>query len=311
MKRREFLTRAVLAGAASVVQPGYAKVRKPGRAKSVLRFGICADLHHDLITDGVLRLQAFIAEMKKREPDFILQIGDFCTPKEKNREVLDVWNQFPGPKYHVAGNHDVDGGFTLDQTLKFWGVKAPYYSFDVNGYHLVVLNANERTASDGTNHYPRSVGKEQREWLKHDLASTSHPVMIFCHQGIDNDIDGVQEGNHLRWIFEQANREAGFRKVRFVFSGHHHCDYHNIYNGIHYLQINSISYQFKHMNGTYEFAHSKDPLWAFISIDSEGNLSMEGRRSVYENGSEVWDNDPGFDEYPTVARISAVQVTMA
>ncbi|MBS1821741.1 MAG: metallophosphoesterase [Acidobacteria bacterium] len=310
MKRRDFLAQAAIAGA-SLISPRSGYSLEPHRKssagqknKAAIRFGICADLHQDLISDGPSRLKAFIDEMNQMKPDFIIQMGDFCTPKEQNREIVDIWNTFPGPKYHVIGNHDRDGGFTFEQVLSFWGATAEHYSFDRNGYHFIVLNGNERAPKEDYKGYAKSIGPEQRRWLKEDLAATKLPVIVFCHQGIDNDMDGIHEGNHLRIIFEDANRKAGFTKVRVVFSGHHHRDYLNVYNAIHYVQINSISYQFKHNNGGFDFAHCKDPLWAFVSIDEAGDVKLKGRRSVYENGSEEWDNGPEFDEYPTVAHIS-------
>lgn len=310
MKRRDFLTQVALTGV-SVIAPNHGYSLEPHRkssagpkGKTIIRFGICADLHQDLISDGVPRLKAFIGEMNRLNPDFIIQMGDFCTPKEQNREIIEVWNSFPGPKYHVIGNHDRDGGFTFEQVLRFWGAKTEYYSFDMNGYHFVVLNGNERSPNEDSKGYPRSIGPEQRHWLKEDLAATKLPVIVFCHQGIDNDMDGLREGNHFRIIFEDANRKAGFTKVRVVFSGHHHRDYLNVYNGIHYAQINSISYQFKHENGTFAFAHCKDPLWAIVSIDSDGTVNVQGKHSIYENGLTEWPNGPEFDEYPTVARIT-------
>jgi 3',5'-cyclic AMP phosphodiesterase CpdA len=216
---------------------------------------------------------------------------------------MDIWNQFKGPKYHVIGNHDVDGGFTHGQVVEFWNAKGEYYSFDMNNYHFVVLNANERSSLDPAKGYPRSITHEQLQWLKQDLDSTRNPVIIFCHQGIDNDMDGVIEGDQVRIIFERANQHAGFKKVRLVISGHHHEDYHNIYNGINYVQINSISYQFNHLKKGYSFALTQTPLWALITVYSNGTIEVNGKKSSYID--PIPTNDlRDWDGYPTVPTIS-------
>ncbi|MDB5091575.1 MAG: alkaline phosphatase, partial [Mucilaginibacter sp.] len=116
-------------------------------AKTKIRFGICADIHQDIMHDGELRLQVFIDDMQKQDVDFIIQLGDFCRPYDRNLPFLKIWEQFQGPRYHVIGNHDNDGGFTHDQVITFWKAPLKYYSFDKNGYQIVVLNFNEHNPS--------------------------------------------------------------------------------------------------------------------------------------------------------------------
>ncbi|NIP96728.1 MAG: alkaline phosphatase, partial [Akkermansiaceae bacterium] len=50
----------------------------------------------------------------------------------------------PGPRYHVIGNHDTDGGYQREQTVAWWKMTARYYSFDHAGTHFVVLDGNDR-----------------------------------------------------------------------------------------------------------------------------------------------------------------------
>lgn len=309
MKRRNFLTKSIIGGLGMTnifslrASPrGFLAAEPEGKAKDVVNIGICTDLHHDLIKDGEQRLQAFITEMNILKPDFIIQMGDFCVPKSANLPIMNIWNQFTGPKYHVIGNHDVDGGFTQDQVLEFWNAKARYYSFDCNGYHFIVLNGNERPAGDTSKSYPRSILAEQRNWLKQDIDNTAFPVIVFCHQGIDNDLDGVKEGNLIRLIFERANLKAGFKKVQLVLSGHNHEDYLNHYNNINYLQINSMSYQFSHLkNNGYDFALTRDPLWALLTIYNNGTFEVKGKKSIYTVDKNDWVDYAG---YPTVPYIS-------
>jgi calcineurin-like phosphoesterase family protein len=307
MKRRNFLISTLIGtGSLSGIQNLYGKGETHSilsGKKTLIRIGICTDLHQDLIKDGEQRLQSFITEMMQTKPDFIIQMGDFCVPKEKNKNLMSIWNQFTGPKYHVIGNHDTDGGFTHDQVVDFWSAKGKYYSFDVNGYHFVVLNGNERPEEDTSKGYPRSMNPAQIKWMKQDLEATNLPVIVFCHQGIDNDQDGLKEGALIRLMFERINKKAGFNKIQFVFSGHHHEDYHNIYNGINYVQINSISYQFTHPVTGYDFAHTKEPLWAVLTIYANGVAEIKGRKSEYA-GQQATQNDPEYNGYGTTPYIS-------
>src|SRR5882762_7470703 len=72
---------------------------KADPAKVKIRFGICADIHQDIMHDGEKRLQVFIDDMQKQNVDFIIQLGDFCRPYDKNLPFLKIWEQFPGPGY--------------------------------------------------------------------------------------------------------------------------------------------------------------------------------------------------------------------
>jgi 3',5'-cyclic AMP phosphodiesterase CpdA len=105
------------------------------RSRARLRFGLIADVHQDIMHDSEQRLRSFIESMRLARPDFILQMGDFCTPIDRNRTFLEIWKSFDGPRYHVLGNHDTDGGFTREQTLAFWNMPARFYSFEAGGVH--------------------------------------------------------------------------------------------------------------------------------------------------------------------------------
>src|SRR5690606_36766234 len=233
------------------------------------------------------RLQAFINAMIETKPDFIVQLGDFCVPRPANQVIMDIWSKFTGPKHHVIGNHDSDGGFSHDEVVRFWNARDKYYSFDFNGYHFVILNGNEIVRFDQFNSNPNSISVEQRHWLRDDIDQTELPVSVFCHKALDNDFDGLKEGNMLRIRFERASQKAGVQKVRLVLSGHHHEDYLNVYNDIHYLQINSISYQFARSGRKYAYALTEEPIWAMISLHIDGTIVVTGKRSTYKNASDI------------------------
>ena len=88
-------------------QPGF-------DSKSKLRIGLIADVHKDIIHDADDRLKTFVDAMTAAKADAIVQLGDFCIPKAANQPFLDIFRRFPGPRYHVLGNHDTDGGFSRE-----------------------------------------------------------------------------------------------------------------------------------------------------------------------------------------------------
>ncbi|OYD44569.1 alkaline phosphatase [Sphingobacterium cellulitidis] len=287
--------------------------------KRVIKFGVISDLHFDLMHDASDRAQKFVDHMISERPDFIIQLGDFCMPKPQNKKLMDIWNQFPGDKYHVLGNHDTDSGFTKEQALNFWNCPSAYYSFDKEGFHFVVLDGNEKVENSQVKGYPREIAKVQLDWLKEDLSKTNLRTIIFCHQGFDNSEGGIENGMRVRHLFEQINKEAGFKKVILVLSGHHHSNYHNEINGIHYVQINSSSYYWVNENYNSKAFNEefykkypllkytivyKDPIWALIGVDHKNNISIKGKESSFVGQNQSIPEDLA-DIYPVSAKIDS------
>ncbi len=292
------------------------------QAPRPLRFGVIADVHQDIMHDGVERLRAFIDAMSAADPNFVVQLGDFCVPHDRNREFLETWNRFKGSKYHVIGNHDTDGGFNRDQVVKYYGMPSRYYSYDCKAVHFVVLDGNDRGGV--AKGYPRHIGQEQLQWLAKDLRATKKPTVVFVHQPLDSK-GGVDNREDVRGVLEKANTDAGWIKVMAVLAGHNHIDYVSSRNGIYYVTVNSSSYQWvgaKHKHRSYsKEIHAKapsldrtcpyrDPLWASVSIDTaRGILSIEGRTTTWvgksptELGvdtSQFWGWDPAYGS-PTIS----------
>ena len=322
MKTRRDFIKTLSAGGAGLMLPLHVNARLSAKSnRGSLNFGLCADVHKDIMHDADARLGAFIEDAREKELDFIMQLGDFCRPYDHNLGFMSVWNSFPGTKYHVIGNHDMDGGFTRDQVVKYWNAEGRYYSFDLKGYHFVVLDGNDEDPSPNRPPgYARFIGRDQLQWLQKDLERTNMPTLVFCHQGLDNDLGGIFNATQSRLVLERVNERAGFQKVQVVFSGHHHQDYYNNINGIHYLQINSMSYQwlgeqYKHVRYSEEVDKNfpwikytvpyRDPLWARVEISPDNTLHLYGRKTGYVGPSpEELGVDMHNFGYPVVPRIS-------
>ena len=141
------------------------------------------------------------------------------------------------------------------------------------------------------------------------------------HQGLDVNVSGaIHYSSRVRVVFERANEAAGWQKVQVVFSGHHHQDYHNIVNSIHYVQINSMSYYW--MGSQYrryrysedidkkyplvkDTAPYKDPIWAIVDIYANGEYQIKGRPTEFLSPSPAEMGMCEFEKiYPVVPVIS-------
>ena len=115
----------------------------PAKAKTV-KAGLITDLHHDIMHDGAERLEAFLAQARKSNPDFIMQMGDFAYPNDKNKPLIDRFNNAHPTALHVIGNHDTDNGHTKAQCLEYYKMPSRYYTKEINGVCFIVLDGNDK-----------------------------------------------------------------------------------------------------------------------------------------------------------------------
>jgi hypothetical protein len=59
----------------------------------------------------------------------------------QNKDFMGIWETFKGSKYHVLGNHDMDKNSKAEM-VDYWEMPGSYYSWDYQGVHFVVLDAN-------------------------------------------------------------------------------------------------------------------------------------------------------------------------
>ena len=290
--------RGLLAAGSTLLLGGVARAEEPSGANP-LRFGVITDVHQDIIPDAVGRVSKFVEAMERAGVSFICQLGDFCIPHERNRPLLDAWNRFPGRRWHVLGNHDMDEKFTREQAAAFLGMPERFYTFDEGGVRFVVLDGNDPGGVKPG--YKRFIARDQLDWLRRTLAAADRPVVVLTHQPLDSP-HGVENHEEVRKVLADADRDG--RKVLAVLSGHLHEDYVARLDGTPYLQINSASYFW--MGGKYAHAslapeaHDrsaalastcpyKDPLWAVLTLDlKQGSLTVEGRSTSWVGGSP-WD----------------------
>jgi len=273
LRRRSFLASAVAAPAS-----------KP------LAFAAIADVHHGLMPDAHARLERFFEAVQQRQPDFVVQLGDFCHPVAEAGGFLKTWHSYRGAKHNVLGNHDMDFGAKAD-IMDRLEMNRAYYSFDAGGFHFVILDCNylhrEGRFTDfahgnyfGQSDYRDWVSQDQVEWLKADLAASRLPGIVFTHQPVQGywDLPAPERRANVRGVFSRANRRRSGSVVACL-SGHEHVDAHRCAGDIDYLIINSASYYW--VGEEYgRLAQYRDPLWAFVTIEN-GVMTVEGRSSGF------------------------------
>lgn len=191
-----------------------------------VKFGVFADAHVDIMHDIEERLKVFLDACRKENVDFIIQLGDFCYPDKiqdytcsdenapvnvrnavekkcyvNKDNIISAYKNFEKPSYHVIGNHDCDV-CSKQEVLEYYGANyEPYYSFDVGGFHFVVLDNNNYVIDGKEYSYERGnyfnesyrdkkpfpyVPKVQLAWLKDDLAKTKNPTIVFSHYTLES-----------------------------------------------------------------------------------------------------------------------------
>ena len=285
--RRKFLTAAGLSVAGFAAQWASCQTT----ADSTLSFGIVTDCHYAERDDpsGVrfyresnVKLAECVAEMNKRNVDFMVELGDFkdlgdtAAATLKNLQTIEtVYRQFRGPRYHVLGNHDEDriskAQFLAHIENTGFPSALPYYSFDVKGFHFTVLDANHN--ADGSDYNAGKfdwrkahVPPAELAWLKDDLAKTALPTIVFVHQLLDADQGDVyvRNASEVRSILEASGR------VRAVFQGHHHEGNYSQKNGIHYYTLKALVVGKSPQNNAY----------AAVSVQADGNLTVTGFKNA-------------------------------
>ena len=258
-----------------------------------VRIALVTDVHahdtnspneHNVMVNWAERLTAFVDAAVAWSADALIEIGDLVNGKfvmgadlgdpERIPGILDeavaVLSGFDGPIHHVIGNHDVYD-LTKAEYLAGTGQEATYYSFDLGGFHFVILDAqfdkNENDYGNVAWMVQGLIPTVEMEWLPADLNASELPTVVFVHQPLDSDFALLAGGppvfNHL------AVRDilAADGDVIAVFSGHDHSGNYSEIDGIHYLTIAAM---IDHDEPT--------PLtWAMVTLDGDaGTIFIDG-----------------------------------
>jgi predicted phosphodiesterase len=216
-----------------------------------VRIGMVTDLHYAdkppagtrHYRESLTKLNEAAEQFEKDQPNFVVELGDLIDAADsvetEKKYLATVGKEFatlPGDKHFVLGNHCVTT-LTKDEFLEGVGQKKPHYSFDVGGFHFIVLDACFRSdgqpyGRDNFQWNDANIPEEQVEWLRADLKATNGKSIVFAHQRLDvrNDY-GVKNAEQVRQALEESDN------VLAVFQGHSHKNDLKDINGIHYCTL--------------------------------------------------------------------------
>lgn len=248
-----------------------------------LRVGLFTDLHaHDanspldgfVMVDWAERLAACVESMNAWPADLMIELGDYINGRfvlggefvdaDRIPAVLaatdEIYAKFRGPRHYVLGNHDL-GDLSKDEFLGRVGAEETSSSFEVGGYHFVLLDAQYRLdgedRADEFWYMEGYVPPGLLDWLRDDLASTELPTIVCLHQRLDLEYEkrtgGPEIANYLdvRKVLEEAGN------VIAVFQGHDHGGGYSLIEGIHYITFSAL---IGRIGG-------KAPTWAYVTLD--------------------------------------------
>lgn len=290
LPRRSFLKAAGLAAGAMTA----CGLGPPLPQEPVLRLAHLTDMHVLPYAGAMEGFALALRSLRALQPpvDAVINTGDCIMDAlaASQEDALAQWRAFRQvleqecslPVYHCIGNHDV-WGWGLDDprirsdplygkgmALSQLGLAQRYYSFDLGGWHFIVLDSTHpRLSPESTEPYIGLLDREQFDWLASDLAQTpdATPICLISHIPIlaacelldgSNECRNRQCNNSLyqenyadnwtlpgAWVHIDARRMRRLflqhRNVRLCLSGHAHQVERLEYLGVTFLCDGAVS----------------------------------------------------------------------
>ena len=301
-----------------------------------MKFFMFADFHYapGIFMGGTPEaLAAFQKRAEDEGCEFIIHAGDLCNCCEKHRFLIDAYNGFHIPSYHVLGNHDADL-VTYEEALTYYRMPNGYYYFDHGGYRIVVLNPNyyrhegeyiNFSKGNYIKHGPERdwIPPEQLAWLKETIATAEGPCILISHESFERP-DGVKNRDEVRAVINEANARRA-HSVLACINGHYHRDHREIIDGVLYWEVNATTYDWlERRHDLYppelcekitSLSHTvayNDPLSAVVTVEGT-TFRVEGTESTMFMGiTREMTGCPSLDPAgrSVVPRITSFEVTL-
>ena len=220
----------------------------------MVRFTVFGDLHYDEVSDGEKRVAELTEHIKEVQPNFVISLGDLCSPIEDNKEiVLKKFRKTGITMYHTIGNHETDA-CCLDRVIDFLAMPSPYYSFSYKDVKFIVLN--------------------------------SCYIRFSHHSLVNNHRDrGIYNREEIRMLFQGKD-------VLLCMNGHDHGDEFVVVDDIPYYTVNSATYVWcghqiagsDKLKDKYGYLHGmllyKQVLYVDVEID-DNEIRIQGMNGDY------------------------------
>ena len=260
----------------------------------MIKFLVFTDLHYDYATQGDERIRQIVSRAKDAEVDFIVSLGDITAPFEQYSHVLEKVRSAGLPFYQVLGNHDVQ--VDLNETLRFLGLKDPYYSITIGDIKFLFLNTCYYKLENVEHSFPEIKGEgverpiipqEEMEWLKKELDGKNDYV-IFSHHSFTNQFRNryVRNRQEVFDLFHGKN-------VLLCMNGHDHGNDLKTIDQVPFYTLNSaygpwigipngdeaLAKKYGHLHGYVPYDRA---LSAVVTIEN-GSIRIEGIEGDYES----------------------------
>ena len=208
-------------------------------AKEPLRIGVITDAHAygkevngnwEINWRSKEAVERFVEKMNNEfAPSVAIDIGDLIDGRDDNPledwELMDKMIQkLKMPYFYTLGNHETRN-FEKSVWLELTGYEKTYYYKNIEGYRLIILDANNFPNGEDTapekEYYPGALDDNQWQWIESALknaAMSNRDPIVFIHQPpVSTDLrpnwKTFPKGKELHALFDKY-------KVRAVFSGH-------------------------------------------------------------------------------------------
>jgi hypothetical protein len=245
--RRTALKLGVLGAGALVLSDwriawaGQAPTAPPSAGPPPLFFGVISDVHAgwERADDPLTELGWAIDQLSAVHPDFVLFPGDITDNAQpaQYQSALPRARRIVSPVYYLPGNHECPLGETEYRArfTQFTG-QPPWQAVRLPGWRLILLDSVR--ISGGRLRHDGVVGKEQLEWLKHELAGIgpNEPIILADHHPFMIPDNGLTNADEVLALFRD-------HYLLYTITGHFHYNQHDTDDrGVHHFVTGALSY---------------------------------------------------------------------
>jgi Calcineurin-like phosphoesterase len=253
--------------------------------------------------------QNTVENMQSKDPEIVLALGDLSY-----HSTADCWFDMMSPikdKLMITlGHHDVeDGQAKMNQYMNSFGIEKPFYSYDYNKVHFLVMSAKSvyykgseqynfilddlKKASENENinwiivssYGPPYTSPSEHPAFK-DLREVYHP--IFEQYGVDLVLSGHNHNYQRTYPLTYNPNDSGEPTVTSTAV----TDYDGQKDGIVFAIVGTGGVNFYSFNGQAPFVDSQfADKFGFLNIDvSNGNPDSKLTGTFYDNqGGQILD----------------------
>lgn len=255
-------------------------------------------------------LKKIVEEVGLIAPDFVVHTGDMifgygesdARVEEEFDEALGLFRSLPCKVYFTPGNHDYATPYAARRFHHMTG-QPPFFSFDYQDAHFIVLNTEVFTA-DG------SINPPQMQWLRDDLEGRkgSRAVFVFMHRpmfavedqnagkpgpgGSDRNPgeDSKEKGRAPRISPKTTEMLADLfarYEVKAVFSAHENLFHRTEVKGVKYLTIGGGGAEMR-------VSPEQGGFWHYLLVKVEGSdvrMDLIEPYHIFSNLSYIQDSN--------------------